>query len=138
MTHLRGLFAAVLILGISAVGPSPSDAAPEGQMTWGVHISRAPTWFDPAETSGIGTPFMVLCGSYPDIGPSVTRTTVNVAAPARSPRRGSRGLLRIERSRPYERKGFRLATCENRAKSPSRVRISCTPCSSANATRCAS
>ena len=30
----------------------PSDAAPEGQMTWAVHISLAPTWFDPAETSG--------------------------------------------------------------------------------------
>ena len=29
-------------------------------MTWGVHISLAPTWFDPAETPGIGTPFMVL------------------------------------------------------------------------------
>ena len=29
-------------------------------MTWGVHISLAPTWFDPAETPGIITPFMVL------------------------------------------------------------------------------
>ena len=29
-------------------------------MTWGVHISLAPTWFDPAETQGIITPFMVL------------------------------------------------------------------------------
>jgi peptide/nickel transport system substrate-binding protein len=29
-------------------------------MTWGVHVSLAPTWFDPAETSGIITPFMVL------------------------------------------------------------------------------
>ncbi len=29
-------------------------------MTWGVHVSLAPTWFDPAETPGIGTPFMVL------------------------------------------------------------------------------
>jgi peptide/nickel transport system substrate-binding protein len=35
-------------------------AAPEGQMTWAVHISLAPTWFDPAETPGIATPFMVL------------------------------------------------------------------------------
>src|SRR5207247_1107283 len=35
-------------------------AAPEGQMTWGVHISLAPTWFDPAETLGIITPFMVM------------------------------------------------------------------------------
>src|SRR6058998_1232379 len=29
-------------------------------MTWAVHISLAPTWFDPAETPGIATPFMVL------------------------------------------------------------------------------
>src|SRR6516162_5740585 len=35
-------------------------AAPPGQLTWGVHISLAPTWFDPAETSGIITPFMVM------------------------------------------------------------------------------
>jgi peptide/nickel transport system substrate-binding protein len=35
-------------------------AGPEGQITWGVHVSLAPTWFDPAETPGIITPFMLL------------------------------------------------------------------------------
>src|ERR1041385_6405896 len=35
-------------------------AAPQGQLTWGVHVSLAPTWFDPADTQGIVTPFMVL------------------------------------------------------------------------------
>ena len=35
-------------------------AGPEGQLTWGIHVSLAPTWFDPAETPGIITPFMVL------------------------------------------------------------------------------
>src|SRR5262249_52776747 len=35
-------------------------AGPQEQLTWGVHISLAPTWFDPAETPGIITPFMVL------------------------------------------------------------------------------
>src|SRR5436309_9580785 len=35
-----------------------------GQVTWGVHISLAPTWFDPAETPGIVTPFMVLYGLH--------------------------------------------------------------------------
>ena len=29
-------------------------------MTWGVHVTLAPTWFDPAETPGIITPFMFL------------------------------------------------------------------------------
>ena len=35
-------------------------AAPSGQLTWAIHVSLAPTWFDPAETQGIITPFMVL------------------------------------------------------------------------------
>src|ERR1051326_3176969 len=37
-----------------------AGAAPEGQITWGVHVSLAPSWFDPAETPGIITPYMVL------------------------------------------------------------------------------
>jgi peptide/nickel transport system substrate-binding protein len=39
---------------------SPVSAAPEGTMTWGVHITLASRWLDPAETEGIITPFMVL------------------------------------------------------------------------------
>src|SRR5689334_12340981 len=35
-------------------------AQPPDQLTWGVHVSLAPTWFDPAEASGIITPFLVL------------------------------------------------------------------------------
>ena len=35
-------------------------AAPSGQLTYGVHISLAPTWLDPAETPGIITPFMLM------------------------------------------------------------------------------
>ena len=49
---------AVVLLG-SAPGPARA-AAPEGQLTWGVHVSLAPPWFDPAETQGIITPFMVM------------------------------------------------------------------------------
>jgi peptide/nickel transport system substrate-binding protein len=60
MRHARGLFATLLIAWTLMAGAPPADAAPEGQMTWAVHISLAPTWFDPAETSGIITPFMVL------------------------------------------------------------------------------
>ena len=40
--------------------PTPATAAPDGQMVWGVHISLAPTWFDPAETPGMITPFMIM------------------------------------------------------------------------------
>jgi peptide/nickel transport system substrate-binding protein len=35
-------------------------ATPEGQLTWAVHFSLAPTWFDPAETPGMITPFLVM------------------------------------------------------------------------------
>ena len=35
-------------------------AAPEGQLTWGLHFSLAPTWFDPAETPALITPFKVM------------------------------------------------------------------------------
>jgi peptide/nickel transport system substrate-binding protein len=34
--------------------------AAAGTLTWGTHFSLAPTWFDPAETSGIITPYSVL------------------------------------------------------------------------------
>jgi peptide/nickel transport system substrate-binding protein len=50
------LAALVLLLGAAA----PALAAPEGTMTWGVHITLASRWLDPAETEGIITPFMVL------------------------------------------------------------------------------
>jgi peptide/nickel transport system substrate-binding protein len=39
---------------------STRAAGSEGQLTWAVHVTLAPTWFDPAETSGIITPYMVL------------------------------------------------------------------------------
>jgi len=39
---------------------APAVAAPEGELTWAVHISLAPTWFDPAETPSVITPFMML------------------------------------------------------------------------------
>jgi len=38
----------------------PATAAPEGTLTFGVHITLASRWLDPAETEGIATPFMVL------------------------------------------------------------------------------
>src|SRR5262249_44789595 len=52
------LLIAMIVLAVLAV--APASAAPEGQMTWAVHVSLAPTWFDPAETSGIITPFLFL------------------------------------------------------------------------------
>jgi HEPN domain-containing protein len=60
MRYARDLFATLLIAAIVLAVASPSAAAPEGQLTWAVHVSLAPTWFDPAETSGIITPFLFL------------------------------------------------------------------------------
>ncbi len=39
---------------------STAVAAPEGQLITAVHVSMAPTWFDPAETVGIITPFLFM------------------------------------------------------------------------------
>ena len=35
-------------------------SVPTGQMVWAVHVTITPTWFDPAETPGVITPFMFL------------------------------------------------------------------------------
>src|SRR5881397_3117938 len=42
-----------------AVRPAHADG-PAGQMTWAVHFTLAPTLFEPAETPGLITPFMIL------------------------------------------------------------------------------
>jgi peptide/nickel transport system substrate-binding protein len=60
MNLVRALFATMLVLSIPAARGLPTAAAAEGQLTWAVHVSLAPTWFDPAETSGIITPYMML------------------------------------------------------------------------------
>ena len=52
---------ALAALGFASAVSGPAGAAgPEAEMIWGVHISLAPTWFDPAETPGVITPFMVM------------------------------------------------------------------------------
>jgi peptide/nickel transport system substrate-binding protein len=53
------------VLGLSAAAviaavPRQARAAPAGQITIASHISLAPTWFDPAETAGIITPFLLM------------------------------------------------------------------------------
>jgi len=54
-------FVALSALGIAAAGQGTALAAsPDGQLTWAVHVSLAPTWFDPAETPGMITPFLLL------------------------------------------------------------------------------
>jgi peptide/nickel transport system substrate-binding protein len=41
------------------LGPPLAPAAPSGQISWGVHVSLTPTWFDPADATGTIFPFML-------------------------------------------------------------------------------
>src|SRR5438067_4549870 len=59
VTHRVGLVIGLVVALLAAPAP-PAAAAPEGQLTWAVHVSLAPTWFDPAETPSVITPFMML------------------------------------------------------------------------------
>jgi peptide/nickel transport system substrate-binding protein len=53
--------ALVLVVGAALVAPPPRlAAAAEGQITFALNITLAPTWFDPAETPGVITPFLTL------------------------------------------------------------------------------
>ena len=58
LVRIAVLAAAAWTLALAPAGPAAAE--PEGSLSWGVHISLAPTYFDPAETPGLITPFMVL------------------------------------------------------------------------------
>ena len=60
MRTLTRRWGAAGVLALALVVPARAIAAPEGQLAWGAHFSIAPTFFDPAETSGLITPFMIL------------------------------------------------------------------------------
>jgi peptide/nickel transport system substrate-binding protein len=45
------------LAGWLAVGTAA--AQPQGELTYAMHVTIAPAWFDPAENTGIATPFMV-------------------------------------------------------------------------------
>ena len=55
--RIRALLVASLLL---AVLPTAAVAAPEGTLTWGLHVTLASKWLDPAETEAFINPFMVL------------------------------------------------------------------------------
>jgi len=57
---LRSSVSIVLtIVALVCAAPAREAAAQGDQVTWGVHITLAPTWLDPAESSGIITPYMI-------------------------------------------------------------------------------
>jgi len=58
---VAGVVALTLAAGLQTIGASPARAdAPANQMTWALHFALAPTLFEPAETPGLITPFIVL------------------------------------------------------------------------------
>jgi peptide/nickel transport system substrate-binding protein len=50
----------VIAVALVLAGPGLAFAAPEGQMTVALHFSLAPTLFEPAETPGVVSPYMIL------------------------------------------------------------------------------
>jgi peptide/nickel transport system substrate-binding protein len=51
----------VLVLGLALLqGLAPAPATAQAPMTWAVHVTLAPTWFDPGEHSGVVTILMVI------------------------------------------------------------------------------
>src|SRR5262245_39290261 len=60
MSTRSALLAIALVCVLLGGAAWPAAAAPESEMTWAVHVSLAPTWFDPAETPAVITPFMLL------------------------------------------------------------------------------
>ena len=55
--YVVGLVVTMLIAGAAN---SVHANSPKGQLTWAATISLAPTWFDPAEITGLITPYMVM------------------------------------------------------------------------------
>src|SRR5207249_4660915 len=102
---------ATLLSAVTWLTPTPSRAAPEGQITWGVHISLAPTWFDLAETPGIITPFMIMYALHDamvkpmpgiPLAPSLAESWTVSRDGLNSARLGARGMPGI---------GFTMASC---------------------------
>jgi len=55
----RALVALAVLLLIPALR-APAAAAPEGTLTWGLHVTLATKWLDPSDTEAFINPFMVL------------------------------------------------------------------------------
>jgi peptide/nickel transport system substrate-binding protein len=50
----------IMVFVLPLAGPRAAAANPEGTMIWGLHVTLASRWLDPAETEALITPFMVL------------------------------------------------------------------------------
>ena len=57
---LRHTLIAVTVFFLFCALRAPAAAAPEGTLTWGLHVTLAPRWLDPSDTEAFINPFMVL------------------------------------------------------------------------------
>ena len=57
---LRSVIVVLVALLSLPVLAGPVAAAPEGTLTWGLHVTLATKWLDPADTEAFINPFMVL------------------------------------------------------------------------------
>src|SRR6201987_5771128 len=55
----RDVLALAAIVGVGGSSRSAQAAGVAGELVYGGHISLAPTWFDPAETPSLVTPYML-------------------------------------------------------------------------------
>jgi peptide/nickel transport system substrate-binding protein len=56
----RARFVLMLVTAVMlGAGAASVAAQPQGQVTYAMHVTIATAWFDPAENTGIATPFMV-------------------------------------------------------------------------------
>jgi peptide/nickel transport system substrate-binding protein len=58
--RLRHALLAVTVLLLVPALRAPAAAAPEGTLTWGLHVTLATKWLDPSDTEAFINPFMVL------------------------------------------------------------------------------
>src|SRR3989441_12740970 len=64
----RSRYLPLVVFALLPVAPGLAQAVPEGQMIWALHFSLAPTLFEPAETPGVVSPFMILYALHDALG----------------------------------------------------------------------
>jgi peptide/nickel transport system substrate-binding protein len=57
---VRSRIVTLVVLLLLAALSGPAAAAPEGTLTWGLHVTLATRWLDPSDTEAFINPFMVL------------------------------------------------------------------------------
>jgi peptide/nickel transport system substrate-binding protein len=60
LRSLARLAALLLALALPGARVPAADAAPQGQLTWGVHVTLPARWLDPAQNEPSPSPFMIL------------------------------------------------------------------------------